>query len=241
MREVLQEIRRRLRRLRKSLVWARHSEWSIVSSVDDLEPKPTAELIRFALEAAASAMTVDLSDVAARCRSPIEASWITLWPGEHYRLLAALVRCFGTANAIEVGTYKGASALSLLAGMPDGHLITYDVVPWDSFRDTLLSEKDFGSRLEQRLGNLADTSFFAEQKETLLSADVYFIDGPKDGVFENLFLPRLLSMTRDRRRLVILDDIRIMNMVGLWRELDAVKLDLTSFGHWTGTGMIFTA
>ncbi len=34
------------------------------------------------------------------------------------------------------------------------------------------------------------------------------------------------------------DDIRLMNMVEIWNNLAKPKLDLTSFGHWAGTGLV---
>jgi len=38
--------------------------------------------------------------------------------------------------------------------------------------------------------------------------------------------------------LIIMDDIRVWNMLAIWRRIDRPKLDLTSFGHWTGTGLV---
>jgi hypothetical protein len=37
--------------------------------------------------------------------------------------------------------------------------------------------------------------------------------------------------------LLVLDDIRLLPMVTLWEDLRLRKLDLTSFGHWSGTGI----
>jgi hypothetical protein len=41
-----------------------------------------------------------------------------------------------------------------------------------------------------------------------------------------------------RPRFLLLDDIRLLPMVGLWRSIASPKLDLTSFGHWSGTGLV---
>jgi hypothetical protein len=30
----------------------------------------------------------------------------------------------------------------------------------------------------------------------------------------------------------------MMNMIGIWRGIRHPKLDLTSFGHWSGTGLV---
>ncbi len=34
------------------------------------------------------------------------------------------------------------------------------------------------------------------------------------------------------------DDIRVWNMLEIWRGIRRPKLDLTSFGHWSGTGLV---
>ena len=38
--------------------------------------------------------------------------------------------------------------------------------------------------------------------------------------------------------LILLDDIRLWKMLKIWREISMPKLDLTSFGHWSGTGIV---
>jgi hypothetical protein len=38
--------------------------------------------------------------------------------------------------------------------------------------------------------------------------------------------------------IVIFDDIRLMSMVYIRRSIDKPKLDITSFGHWSGTGLV---
>ena len=36
----------------------------------------------------------------------------------------------------------------------------------------------------------------------------------------------------------LFDDIKELNMLGTWRAITRPKLDITSFGHWTGTGLV---
>lgn len=38
--------------------------------------------------------------------------------------------------------------------------------------------------------------------------------------------------------IVMFDDIRLWNMLAIWWRLDRPKLDLTSFWHWSGTGLV---
>jgi hypothetical protein len=71
------------------------------------------------------------------------------------------------------------------------------------------------------------------------SADIIFCDPPKNGNFEYKFLSHLASMSfSNKPRYLILDDIKFLNMAPLWRKIDAPKFDLTSFGHWSGTGIV---
>jgi hypothetical protein len=38
--------------------------------------------------------------------------------------------------------------------------------------------------------------------------------------------------------ILVLDDTRLLNMIDVWRLIRSPKLDLTSFGHWSGTGLV---
>jgi len=64
------------------------------------------------------------------------------------------------------------------------------------------------------------------------------VDAPKDGIFELKFLENLSTILLPPNALVVFDDIRLWNMLKIWREIKRPKLDLTSFGHWTGTGLV---
>ena len=82
------------------------------------------------------------------------------------------------------------------------------------------------------------STHFDAERDRLIDADLLFIDGPKDGRFEQDLLPRLLELDLRRPQLWVLDDIRVMTMIGLWRQLPPPKLDVTSFGHFSGTGLV---
>jgi hypothetical protein len=64
------------------------------------------------------------------------------------------------------------------------------------------------------------------------------VDGPKDGIFERKLLQQLETVEFHKPLLVVMDDIRFWNMLAIWQEITRPKLDLTSFGHWSGTGLV---
>jgi predicted O-methyltransferase YrrM len=196
--------------------------------------QPSDDLLGLALTAAERARHLRLDDLAARCQTPLEASWINHWPGEHYRLLAALVEVAGVDLAIEVGTYTGMGALALAGA--GARVQTYDLVPWDQFSHTLFHRDDFDDRISQRIGDLANQDYFDSQLDDLRAADLILIDGPKDGVFEPAFLSKLLPVLR-AGQVLVLDDIRKLQMLQTWRDISLPKLDVTSLGHWSGTGL----
>jgi predicted O-methyltransferase YrrM len=221
-------------------VRAHDSRWSIISSADDLYTQDNSQLVEIALTAAARAATLDLSSIADRCPNEADKTYTRLWPGEHYRLLTALVETMAAKVVVEIGTFLGQGALALAAGRPD-RLVTYDITPWRELDGSALRDEDFTSgEIEQRIGDLSDPVYFAEQLPTLREADIIFVDAPKDGVFEPAFFGLLAGRLDDRQRLIIIDDIRLLPMVGLWRALAGQKFDATSLGHWSGTGLLLT-
>ena len=220
-------------------VKARHAEYSLVISSDD-ETKPSDRLLDVGLAAAQRARSVDLSQVSARMRT--EPRWPDLWPGEHYRLLAALVEELQPRTVVDIGTATGLSALSLLARLPEGGTVhTFDLFPWNApdAPPTDLRAEDFeGGRLVQHLDDLSSAEGASKHRDLLKAAELIFIDAAKDGSQELSFLERFETVGLDAKPIIVFDDIRQWKMLDTWRRVTRPKLDLTSFGHWTGTGLI---
>lgn len=229
---------RALRWLLKPPTGAVHVEWTaLVDAQEDERHRASGELVALALQAAQRAAQLQLPDVVARCASPHDRRLVELWPGEHYRLLAALVEILRPQLVVEVGTFTGMGSLSMASALEaEAKLVTFDILPWSSFPDTLLREEDFG-RIEQRLGDLSEETTFAQHRDLFARADLIFLDGPKDGRFEPV-LHRLLTGTVKPSALIVYDDIRLLTMVELWRSIATPKYDATSLGHWTGTGLV---
>jgi predicted O-methyltransferase YrrM len=241
---------RNLRRLVPKALWeratnllpapplrARDRRWSAIGSLEDDATAPTDDLVALGLAAAQAAREMTLESLIRRCTDEAQARTLARWPGEHYRLLAGLARVVAPRRIVEVGTATGAGTLALLEGAPDARVITYDLRPWETFAGNLLRPEDIGSgRIEQRLGNLLDVTYFCEQEADLRAADLIFVDAPKDRIFEPAVLPMIAELMRPHT-LLVLDDIRLLPMVTLWEDLRLRKLDLTSLGHWSGTGI----
>lgn len=215
---------------------APQAELSVIAS--DENGRSTDELVRLALHAAKVALDERVEELERRCRTPDQMRWAARWPGEHYRLLRALVRVTEANRVVEVGTFTGMGAVALASGLgPGGSVITYDIEPWEAFEEPVLSAGE--DRIQQRIGDLSVPAFFRSQMDTITSADLIFIDGPKDGRFEADFLRLLLPALADAgaHPLVVFDDIRVIPMVEIWGRLPLPRLDVTSLGHWSGTGI----
>ena len=81
----------------------------------------------------------------------------------------------------------------------------------------LLAEDLADGRLEQRIGDLSDPGVFQQHADLLAAADLLFVDAPKDGRFQPAFLKNLGTLSRSAP-LVVLDDIRVWNMLSTWRD-----------------------
>ncbi len=235
-----------LRRAAKKLllpspVAARHAEHSMLFSMDGAPSGPNDRIFDLSLEAIALARRQDLSSIKARLggrfRFPDEL--VELWPGEHYKLLASIVESLRPRLVIEVGTAEGMSALALKTNLPsNGKVITFDLIHWKNYPNSCLGPEDFiDGRLEQMVADLGDEAIVARHRTVLERADLIFIDAAKDGFLEQRLIHNFGTLTYSSPPIVIFDDIRLWNMLDVWYELRWPKLDLTSFGHWSGTGV----
>ena len=200
--------------------------------------RPNARLLDLACACVPRAAREDLSEISRRiAHGP---KWPDIWPGEHYRLLAAMVEVLQPRVAIEVGTYQGLGALSLKRHLPaEGRLHTFDVVPYDRVPGHILTPADFeDGRMVQVLDDITRAPGFERHRPLLGSADLIFIDAEKDGRMEVRLIELLSSVRFERQPIVVFDDIRVWNMLRIWHEVQRPRLDLTSLGHYSGTGVV---
>jgi predicted O-methyltransferase YrrM len=237
LREHVRALRYRYGLLAPTRVRARQAERSMIYSADD-EQRPSARLLALARDAAEAAQRISLEHLDERLPDP--PYWHRVWPGEHYRLLAGLVEAERPSVVIEIGTATGLSALALLHRLPaEARLVTFDLVPWREYPGAVLREDDFADgRLTQELDDLSAAAGADKHRELLEAADLIFVDAAKDGRQEQNFLDRFDRTAFRGAPLVVFDDIRQWKMLGIWRHVRRPKLDVTSFGHWSGTGLV---
>lgn len=226
---------------------ARHQEITLLSSIDTRSDLPK-ELLNFAVKAVETAQTIHLNLLEERAMAnPFAASvmkesgyYFNTWPGEHYRLLTSLAMARGAETIVEIGTFHGASALAFKEGvaLDSGRVVTFDIVPWNNFEQTLLRKQDFDDKLTQIVGDLQDPIFFNQHRDLFEKADLIFMDAAKDGIMERIFVNSFSQLNYKKSPVLIIDDIHLWNMLDIWEEIMMPKLDITCFGHYTGTGLV---
>ena len=200
--------------------------------------RPNPRLLDLAQAVLPECRTIDFGFLDVRASA--EERWYRVWPGEHYRLLAALTRILRPSVAVEIGTSTGMAALTIAHHMPPGGVVhTYDIAGWPSFANSWLTPADFaGGGLVQHLDDLGEPEAYERHRPVLEAAALIFVDGPKDNVMEWKLIERMRHTRFAQAPIMIFDDIHFPTMLLPWRSIDRPRLDLTSFGHWSGTGLV---
>ena len=174
--------------------------------------------------------------------SYIDNPFVNAFPGDHYRLLAGLLTSLRPRSIVDIGTHMGTGTRVMLDYAPKARIDTFDLTPWDEFEKTFLTEADFvenGGQVKQHLVDLSDSDEFVKFSALLQQADFIMVDACKDGVFEEKFYSLLSTLNMENKtRYMLLDDIRFTSELLSWRRIESPKIDLTSFGHFTGTGLV---
>lgn len=217
-------------------VEAADKRYSAVFSADQQPGKPSEWLLQLSLDCISQAFQTDLSDISSRIRG---VQYTEIYPGEHYKLLAAVIKVLQPRSVLEIGTHLGYSALTMKKFLPAaGCIHTFDIIPWNQFADTILQESDFGTQLIQSTDDLTQWEAVQKNRDLIENADIIFLDALKDGKQEYAFLKNFSQLQFKNKCLFIFDDIRLWNMLDIWYHIDKPKQDLTSFGHWSGTGFV---
>lgn len=212
----------------------RHFEPSIIYSKEDLNT--SSDLIGLVANSAIAASKNIL-----KCGNDDleESKLFNVFPGEHYRFLNAFVKVTNAKKIVEIGTYTGMGTLALKHKLSQVKVSTFDIIPWDKLNvSSHLIESDFDDTLTQIIGDLSQDDVFNKYKSLLDDADIIFMDAPKDDKFEYAMALKLNRLNNKEKKFLILDDIQLLNMIDFWRSIKSPKFDATSFGHFSGTGIV---
>lgn len=144
---------------------------------------------------------------------------------QHYRLLAYISTLLPDNSTIfEIGTRWGVSAVALSRNKRV-NVITCDI------------EKQFDFTLPSNVEFILGDGF--DILENYTHANVIFMDvDPHDGIQEKKMIDKLIKI--GFKGVLVLDDIHLnKDMNDLWNSIPLDKYDLTQFGHYSGTGIIF--
>lgn len=144
---------------------------------------------------------------------------------EHYKLLAALSTNYTNALILDIGSLKGCSALALSYNKTN---------KIKSFN--LINQLDL-NRIPDNIEFIVDNILDQKYKSLILSSQLILLDTFHDGTFERQFHDFLLEI--NWKGMLILDDIKLNNeMICYWDSIKDKKLDITQYGHCTGTGIV---
>ena len=143
---------------------------------------------------------------------------------EHYRLLAHISTYYENETILDIGTFKGGSALALSFNN-NNKVISIDI------EDHLESNIN-RSNIEFKILNILDYPKLIQQSKLIM------LDTAHDGLFEKEFYTYLIKSNWNG--IMIADDIHLNKPMKRWWKLidNKYKYDITRFGHWSGTGLI---
>ena len=166
-----------------------------------------------------------------------DSQFYNTFPGSHYRILNGIVKFLNPKLVIEVGTYTGMGAFALSQNL-NGEIVSFDIIDYKNFETHLNDEFLKKNKFKQYLSDLSEKTEYDKHYQLLNNADIIFIDAPKDGKFEYKLLENMTNLKNKENKILILDDIKFMNMINLWNSIKSPKMDIVSVGNWTGTGLV---
>jgi predicted O-methyltransferase YrrM len=202
----------------------------------DVSPSLPLDRLALVTEAIHGSSSINFAPELAGFELEEDRTWFDMWPGEHYKFLRSLAAVLRPKLALDIGTYHGASALAIA---PYSEQVrTYDIVPLAQIGNAYTNLLGDNPNMTQEIGDLANPDFYGTQKSKIHEADLVIIDGPKDGVFEYKVVPKVIQDMKSGS-LLVLDDIRFSNMKDLWMGIGQPRIDVGSFAHSSGTGIVF--
>lgn len=151
---------------------------------------------------------------------------------EHYELLIYLSTLFNNSNIIDIGTHRGFSALCL--SYNDSNVVhSFDIL--NKIQIASIYKK---KNIKYYINDLWKDKTY---HDLVLNAPLIFLDvDPHNGEMEFEFYNFLVK--NNYRGILVCDDIHYFKPMKIlfWDKIpDEKKYDITKYGHWSGTGIIF--
>jgi len=159
--------------------------------------------------------------------------------------LAALGIQLNSKHIIELGTHTGNSAYVLAYANRtlnnNNKITTFDI----QLKDRILVDN---TNITYLIKDLFNKDIRENNRDFLLSSDIIFIDiDPHEGILE--YDMYIWLKDNKYKGLILFDDIHLgrghmgstsgHSMQEFWNKVDkSDKIDLTSVGHWSGTGLV---
>jgi hypothetical protein len=148
-------------------------------------------------------------------------------PGnEHYKLLAYISQQYENSNLLDIGTYKGCSALALSYNKSNT-VTSFDI-------GNFVNLSDIPSNIEFLIDDVTDEKYI----DMVLASPFIMLDTVHDGLFERKLHSHLQNIKWEG--LLLLDDINLNDdMREYWQSITEDKYDVSKYGHWSGTGLVY--
>lgn len=154
---------------------------------------------------------------------------------EPYRLLYYFASLFNNSIIIDLGTSNGGSALALSQNETN-QIYSFDI---QERTETNYFQNHYSFERSPRFKNVdfIISENFMKYMDIFLKSSFIYLDIAHDGVWETILLESLIS--NNYKGLVIMDDIHeFPEMKKIWDNISIKKIDLTQYGHWSGTGLL---
>jgi hypothetical protein len=163
-----------------------------------------------------------------------ESEWFYMPAGvEHYKLLAYLSTFFQGKTIFDIGSHLGESAHAL-AYNTSNKIESFDI------QDRISPSRRMCPNINFHIANLFEPATREKWKAQLLASPLIFIDvEPHDGRPEYDMI-RWLQANK-YAGIIVLDDIWHFSSMrsNLWYRIEGkYRTDVTTFGHWSGSGIV---
>ena len=149
---------------------------------------------------------------------------------EHYRLLLFLSKLYNNTVISDIGTNKGASALALSENQSN-KVISIDIED--------VKDKEWINKLDNCSFMIADILHDENVFKKVLESKLIFLD--IDHLYTNEIRIYKKLIENNWKGVLICDDIHLnLEMKKFWQEVESNKIDITKYGHYSGTGAIIT-